>query len=783
MHGKILLTYFLILLSCLNCALISQTKVIPYQELPTSNGLPTGSGIFFGATMSAASVTMSFAGPSDRWIALGLGINMYPADVLIYSNGKIGATHPLGWNDYYNSSGGSPGVNNDGTQDWTILSTATVAPGQRTVTVSRVLNTGDANDVAISFSATTLDLIWAHGATSDYTIAYHGSSNRAFFISLPWLSVPVASFVATPTVCAGSARVYTNTSVGGQTSYTWNFAGGSPATSTLTNPSVIYNTPGTYSVSLTASNVIGSNTYSVLNYVTVTPTVAPSISIALTSGSNPMCAGASVGFSATVLNGGANPSFQWLVGGANAGVNNPLFTTNLLTNSTNITCVLISNATCPVPATATSAAISMTVNSNAAATITISQVSGGNPLCIGSIVGFTAMPGNGGSNPSFQWLVNNSNVGTNSPSFTTSTLSNGDVIGCILSSNAPCASSTLGVASVITMTVSSSLVPGISINSTSNPICAGTSVTISAAAVNGGNTPVYQWQVNGVNSGGNNPVFTSNALSNGNVITCLMTSALQCANPSTVMSSGLTFTVNSIPTTPTITASGSLTFCTGNSVTLTSSAASGNLWSNGAISTSIVVANTASYSVMQSVNGCVSPVSAIVTVTVHLPPIITMSSVAYICKNAPASTLIGLPLGGTFSGSGVTGNLFDPSAVSVGSHNVMYQYTDIATTCSTSLTQTITVEECVGINSNAHENSSIIVYPNPGEGEFTVESKNEKMKNISVIDASGKCIKWYKNIYAERSVIDITGYPNGSYILEVKLEKKTVKLRVSKTDQ
>lgn len=774
--------HFLILVVCLNHVLLSQTKVIPYQELPTANGLPTGSGIFFGATMSATSVTLNFAGPSDRWIALGLGSNMYPADVLIYSNGKIGATHPLGWNDYYNSSGGGPGVNNDATQNWTILSTATVSPGQRTVTVSRVLNTNDPDDIAISFSAATLDLIWAHGATSDYTIAYHGSTNRAFFISLPWLSVPVASFVSTPTVCAGLARVYTNTSTGGQTSYTWNFSGGTPATSTLTNPSVIYTTPGTFSVSLTASNALGSDTYSVLNYVTVTPTVVPSVSISLTGGSNPMCSGASASFSASIINGGANPSFQWQVGGTNAGTNSSLFTTNQLINSANVTCVLISNATCPSPATATSAAISMTVNSNAAASVTISQIAGGNPICVGSIASFSAVPGNGGSNPSYQWLVNNSNVGVNSPSFTSSTLSNGDIVGCTLSSNASCASNTLGSASVIIMTVSSSLVPGISISSNTGSLCAGTTVTVNATGVNGGNSPIYQWQVNGVNSGSNSPVFTSNALSNGNVITCQMTSALQCANPSTVMSSGLTFTVNPIPATPSIIVSGQLGFCAGNSVTLTSSAGSGNLWSTGSTAQSIVVSNAAGYSVMQSQNGCTSQVSALVNTTVYPIPLVTFSLISQICQDAPSITLSGIPPGGVFSGPGITGNQLSPSLAGIGTHSIAYQYTN-SNNCSNTASFPVKVDECLEINSVTNTQPLVTVYPNPGKGEFIIASDAEKMKTITVTDISGKCIKSYKNVQAEHFMIDISAFSAGIYILEVKLENKTVKMRVNKTDQ
>ncbi|MFN5620766.1 MAG: MopE-related protein [Flavobacteriales bacterium] len=64
----------------------------------------------------------------------------------------------------------------------------------------------------------------------------------------------VANFNASATsVCQGSSVTFTNTSVGA-TTYNWSFPGGTPSTSTAANPTVTYNTPGTYNVTLTASN-------------------------------------------------------------------------------------------------------------------------------------------------------------------------------------------------------------------------------------------------------------------------------------------------------------------------------------------------------------------------------------------------------------------------------------------------------------------------------------------------------------------------------------------------
>ena len=51
----------------------------------------------------------------------------------------------------------------------------------------------------------------------------------------------------------------------------WSFPGGDPQTSSLKNPTVVYNSPGTYSVTLTVSNEGGTNTQTKSNYINVLP--------------------------------------------------------------------------------------------------------------------------------------------------------------------------------------------------------------------------------------------------------------------------------------------------------------------------------------------------------------------------------------------------------------------------------------------------------------------------------------------------------------------------------
>lgn len=71
-------------------------------------------------------------------------------------------------------------------------------------------------------------------------------------------------------ICPGNSIVFANMSYNGSiTSYSWKFQGGSPATSSVSNPTVSYATAGSYSVELTVSNGASTLTASKLNYVIV----------------------------------------------------------------------------------------------------------------------------------------------------------------------------------------------------------------------------------------------------------------------------------------------------------------------------------------------------------------------------------------------------------------------------------------------------------------------------------------------------------------------------------
>ena len=81
-------------------------------------------------------------------------------------------------------------------------------------------------------------------------------------------NAPIANFVASQTnIEEGTSITFTDNSTNIPTTWSWDFGDGN--TSTEQNPSHIYNTEGSYSVSLTANNTYGSDTETKTDYITV----------------------------------------------------------------------------------------------------------------------------------------------------------------------------------------------------------------------------------------------------------------------------------------------------------------------------------------------------------------------------------------------------------------------------------------------------------------------------------------------------------------------------------
>lgn len=88
---------------------------------------------------------------------------------------------------------------------------------------------------------------------------------------------PVSDFTSnTTTKCGSGSITFKDQSSNTATSWSWTFPGGTPATSTAQNPVITYTAPGTYSVTLTASNSHGTgSTVTKTGYITILSTSMP----------------------------------------------------------------------------------------------------------------------------------------------------------------------------------------------------------------------------------------------------------------------------------------------------------------------------------------------------------------------------------------------------------------------------------------------------------------------------------------------------------------------------
>lgn len=431
-------------------------------------------------------------------------------------------------------------------------------------------NFGAGASPATSTSAGPIVVTYSSAGTATVSLtvsntAGNDTKTSTNLITVNPLPSAAGTIAGTAGACASSPNnVYSIAAVSNASSYTWTVPAGSTITSGQGTTSITV-TFGTTSGNITVTPVNGcGNGTAASKAITLTSLVSPDVSISA-SQSN-ICVGNNVTFTATPTNGGT-PTYQWKLNGNNVGSNLDSYSNASLANNDVITCVMTSNASCLSTATATSNSINMTVSSSVAPLVSI--VASNNNVCAGTSITFTASPTNGGSSPAYQWKLNNNNVGINSSSYSNNSLNNGDVLSCVLTSNANCLSTTTASSNDVTMQINSLVTPSVSIAEDQNNVCEGTAITFTATPTNGG-TPTYQWKVNGNNAGTNSSTFSTASLVNGEVVTVEMTSNATCATPGTVTSNGVTAAIIS-KLTPTINiAEGSNNVCAGDSVSFTS---------------------------------------------------------------------------------------------------------------------------------------------------------------------------------------------------------------------
>lgn len=148
-----------------------------------------------------------------------------------------------------------------------------------------------------------------------------------------------------------------------------------------------------------------------------------------------------------------------------------------------------------------------------------------------------------------------------------------------------------------------------------------------------------------------------------------------------------------------------------------------------------------------------------------------------ICTSAGNLTLpAGTPAGGNYSGTGVTGNSFDPAVAQIGDHWIYYTDT---VGCQNTDSAMITVVWCTGIEEGPL-GGVVKISPNPSNGLFNLNiPQGEYFEQLELFDVSGRKI-WMASNPRDTKSIDLREQSEGMYMLSVRMNGKHQTFRLVK---
>ena len=208
-----------------------------------------------------------------------------------------------------------------------------------------------------------------------------------------------------------------------------------------------------------------------------------------------LCMGVPATIIANPVNQGPDPDYEWFVNGSSAGSTSiPEFLLANPVNGDQIGVRLTNSSSCASGSPALSASLILNVLNSQQAGVSISASH--DPACEGEQVRFTAIADNGGSEPSYQWFVNDLPVGSNVDYLEYVPVQNDRVRVEMTSGLSACITGNPASSNVWQVNVSPLLIPGLSVLASAAEICSGDNVRYTAIPENGGLSPDIKWFVN-----------------------------------------------------------------------------------------------------------------------------------------------------------------------------------------------------------------------------------------------------------------------------------------------
>jgi len=415
-------------------------------------------------------------------------------------------------------------------------------------------------------------------ATGTYTVTLTatgpcGTASQTATITVNSGIVPPIANFSTSSTCvqvgAGTLS-FADQSQNNPTAWAWQFPGGTPSTSNLSNPTVTYSTPGVYDVILTATNSAGSNTATKLGHITVVDVKAQTV-----SGGNNICLGASVLLSAS----GAN-NFLWQGNGLSSNSGPIVSATPTAIGPTTYT-IVGSTGNC------VDAPITLTIQVHAVPTINISVSA--NEICLGQSV-----PMNAQGADTYEWAGQGLSAIQGASVTATPTLP-GSYTYTVKGTANGCTSL------VQTVTIQVKTAPMVDANPSLSAVCLGGSVTLTASGAS-----QYSWTGQGLSANSGTTV-TATPIAPGTASYAVVGMGNNGCSATTTAQ----VEVNAVPVVQAFASPSAI--CLGDTVLLTATGAALYQWDGAAgllsaISSTVkavpTTVGTVSYSVVGTSNNC-----------------------------------------------------------------------------------------------------------------------------------------------------------------------------------
>lgn len=701
-----------------------------YTVTVTSGGCTsaTSAGTTVTVTALPSTPTISAGGPTTFCAGGSVVLTSSAATGNTWSTGATTQSITVSASGTYTvtrTSGGCTSAASAGT-----VVTVNPLPATPTISAGGPLTFCAGGSVVLTSSSATGNL-WSTGATTQsITVSTSGTytvsvtSGGCTSASSAGTTVTVTPLPSTPTISAGGPLTFC---AGGSVVLTSSSATGNVWSTGATTQSITVSTSGTYTVSVTSGGCTSANSAGTVVVVNALPVITLGTVV------NPTTCGTSTG--SIQITGSGTGTVNWS-GTSTGTLNSVTLPTTINSLAAGSYSIIFTNASGCVSNT-----LAQGLNDPTPPATPVISAGGPTTFCSGGSVVLTSSSatGNTWSTGATTQSITVSTSGSYAVTFT-----NGS--GC--SATSP--------ATVVTVDPT----PVIALGTITNPTACGTPT--GSIQLNGSGTGTVNWS--GSASGTMNGITLPAAITNltAGSYDISFTTAAGCVSNSLAQ----VLTDPNPPAVPTISAGGATTFCAGNNVVLTSSSATGNTWSNGATTQSTTVSVSGNYTVtFTDVSGC-SSTSAQTVVTVNPLPAVTFGLLADMCDyNTAVSLTQGSPAGGTYSGNGVSGTLFDPAVAGLGVSTLTYDYTD-ANGCSASATSDVFVGDCAALSETVVLN--INIFPNPSAGIVNIDPNGVVISAIMVYDYAGRLVYQDRAIGSdEPKTIDLSHLAEGVYNVRV----------------